>query len=93
MKYIITKVEYIAAQPGVNATNRLVVQLDPELRELLAHVDLDIHLQLGRLSYDFAAATSEVAMLSAIANDIKQRKLRANLASRFSHLVGKEYEA
>jgi len=93
MKYIITKVEHIAAQPGVNATNRLVVQLDPELREYLARVDLDVHLQLGRLTYDFAATTSEVAMIAAIANDIKQRKLKAGLASRFTHLVGKEYEA
>ena len=72
---------------------RVTVEPDPELLALLTREDPGLFLD-GHLEYYFPERMSEGAISSAVASDVKHRKLRALQHTRAASngLVGKEFD-
>lgn len=106
MKYTIIKVDHLPAaparsrfsdgvydgeEPATVAKISVTVKLDAELAQLLGRTDMSILLS-PVLCFDFVEGISEAAMISSIRNELVARRVRAQVAGKVAHLVGKEFD-
>lgn len=88
----VTRAEIANEQGRLETRSRVVVSLDDELAALLGKEDMEL-LLTKELVYFYSVASSEALIISAVRNDISERKRRALSKSRLQKsLVGKEFD-